>query len=159
MRRALRWFFFVVGALSLGVGFTGYLARWTGGPIGPVPAGRLRGSFGSVALPDLADLGSRRELQLQVNPEQPRSMNVWLLVVDGELYVPSGFPRWKIWPEVLAHEPRAVLRVDGSLFDVKAERVEDPALIARLEAALQEKYGTPGGAETWFFRILPRSGR
>jgi len=157
MRRALRWFFFVVGALSLAVGFTGYLARWTGAPIGPVPAGRLRGAFGAAALPDLASLGSRRELQLQVNPDQPRSMNVWLLVLDGELYVPSGFPRWKIWPEVLVAAPRAVLGVDGSLFDVWAERVEDPALIARLEAALQGKYGTPGGAETWFFRIRPQN--
>jgi len=159
MRRALRWFFFVVGALSLAVGVTGYVARWTGGPIGPVPAGTLRGAFGSAALPDLASLGSRRELQLQVNPDRPRSMNVWLLVVDGELYVPSGFPRWKVWPEVVLRDPRAVLRVDDTLYDVTAERVDDPALRERLEAALQEKYGTPGGAETWFFRIRPRTGR
>lgn len=158
MRRALRWFFFVVGALSLAVGVTGYVARWTGGPIGPVPAGTLRGSFGSAALPDLAALGDRRELQLQVNPDRPRSVNVWLLVVDGELYVPSGFPRWKIWPEVLTQDPRAVLRVDDALFDVSAERVDDPTLRARLEDALREKYGASGDGETWFFRIRPRSG-
>lgn len=158
MRGALRWFFFVVGVLSLAVGVTGYVARWTGGPIGPVPGGSLRGSFGSTALPDLGSLGDRREAQLQVNPRQPRSMNVWLLVVDGALYVPSGFPRWNLWPDLLAQDPRAVLRVDASLFDVVAERVDEPALRARLEEALRQKYGTSIGGGAWFFQIRPRNG-
>lgn len=158
MRRALRWLFLAVGAFSLAVGLTGHVARWTGGPIGPVPAGALRGSFGSAALPDLASLGERRLVQLQVSPRHPRSINVWLLVLDGELYVTSGFPRWKIWPEIVLSEPRAVLRVGATLYDVTAERVDDPVQRARLAAALQAKYGAPANSETWFFRIRPSAG-
>jgi hypothetical protein len=152
MRRALRWFFFVVGALSLAAGITGYVARWTGGPIGPISGGALRGTFTASPLPDPATLARRREVQLQVNPAAPRSVNVWVLVVDGIVYVPSSLPEWKIWPAVLANDPHAVLRVDSSLYDVSAHRVEDPALVAQLRQALERKYGTTGG-DGWFFRL------
>lgn len=159
MRRLLRGFFLVIGTLSIALGVLGVVARWTGGPIGPIPGGSLQGSFAPEGMLDAGPLASRSQIQLQVRPASPRSMNVWVIVLDGEIYVPSGLAPWKQWPQQLLQDERVVLRVDDRLYDRSAVRVTDPALVARLVEAVRAKYGVSdraGSDRTWFFHLVPR---
>ena len=100
----------------------------------------------------------KSDKRLTPMPEGEEARRVWLVVVDGELYVPSGYATAKDWPaEALAHG-RVLLRIDGQLYERRAVRVNDPATRSALFAALQRKYPVPDreDPETWFFRMDPR---
>jgi hypothetical protein len=67
-----------------------------------------------------------------------RDTSVWIVLVDGALYVRTNDSRW------LANIRRGstvALRLDETTRPVSAEEVSDPGLTARVEAAFQEKYG------------------
>jgi hypothetical protein len=159
VKRFLYGFFLAVGTLSILWGALGIVARNSGGPLGPIPGGVLRGEFTREAAPDLSRVAAQREVQLQVAPETPRSMNVWVVVVDERIFVPAALAPWKLWPALLEHDDRAVLRVDGRLYERRAKRVEEAALRERLASEVARKYGlSSGGSErTWFFELRAAS--
>jgi hypothetical protein len=78
-----------------------------------------------------------------------RDTSVWIVLVDGNLYVRTNASRW------LANIRRGssvALRLDETTRPVSAEEVSDPAAIARVEAAFREKYGTMQRVMS-FFRL------
>jgi hypothetical protein len=84
---------------------------------------------------------------------------VWLLVVDGELYVPAMWPRLKRWPRRAESGADVTLRIAGRLYPARAERVADAALGARLRDALRARYRARAGSgedDIWFFRVQSR---
>ena len=67
-----------------------------------------------------------------------RDTSVWIVLVDGALYVRTNDSRW------LANIRRGssvALRLAETTRPVSAEEVSDPAVTARVEAAFKEKYG------------------
>jgi hypothetical protein len=158
VRRFFHYFFLTVGVISIVVGAIGMYARLSGGPIGPIPGGMLRGTYADDF--DDATLADVHELALQVNPSSPRSVTTWVVVLDGVAYVPAAFAERKVWPAIAVHDPRVTIRVGDALYDRSATRVEDPELLRRLRAAMAAKYGTgaengDGADTTWFFQLDP----
>jgi len=149
-----------VAALAFGVAV---VARFSDGPIGPFPGGRLAAGERVAAPPaDWSFAAEMRTIELEANPEAPRSRTTWVAVVDGVLYVPCGLPDLKTWPHEVLHDGRVVLRIDGRRYERQAVRETDPARLRRLGAEVLRKYGA-GDAETavagekvWFFRMDPR---
>lgn len=136
-------------------------ARSCDGPLGPLPGGVLRSGAEAAAPEDWSFASEVREIELQL--ESPaRSRTVWLLVHDGELYVPCAFldvRGFKQWPHQLEADDRVVLRVEGTRYPGRLARVRDPALEATLARASAEKYAQ-GSREpdpaTWYFRFRGR---
>ena len=158
----LRWIGIIAAALVGLVATVAVAARLSDGPIGPFPGGAFgEGPLSTEAEIDWSFAAPIGEIELQLL-EPPRSRTVWLLVHEGELYVPCGFPNiriWKQWPHEALRDGRALLRVDGTVYPRRAVRVDDEALIETLRSLAADKYDLLEGAsdsEIWFFRMDPR---
>ncbi|MEE8581614.1 MAG: hypothetical protein V3T33_08500, partial [Myxococcota bacterium] len=84
------------------------------------------------------------------------------VVLGEQLFLPADFlTPWKRWPYQVLADNRVRIRVAGRIFDCRATRVENEALIGRLREATAAKYGltTDGLAarvEVWWFRVEAR---
>ena len=98
--------------------------------------------------------------------EPPRSRRVWLLVDEGNLYIPSGWvrsmPFWKHWPRQAQADGRALLRIQGRIYPVELVKVENDDLRWDLARKLSAKYNLPvpntppDPEELWIFRAEAR---
>jgi hypothetical protein len=103
------------------------------------------------------------ELQLLV---PPRSRTTWVVVHGGQPYVPCGFaqvPFLKQWNRDALKDGRALLRIGGRRYPLKAVRITDRTIYSRVTQRLARKYGTGAGAtpdpkDLWIFRLDPRAG-
>lgn len=143
-------FFGAIGAALIGV----VALRWHDGPLGPLPGGPLSG-IPAAPPADWSAWADRDTVQLQVDPDSPRSVTTWFLVEAGRAYVPSGYPERKRWPAEVRRDGDVVLRADGSLYALHAVRVDDAELQARLAERLQGKYHR-SFEDVWYFRLDPR---
>lgn len=127
------------------------------GPIGPIPAGRLRsGALRSEAPVDWSFANDLQLAQLQlVNPLASRTTGI--LVYEGDLYVPCdlGFSwrrvappaKWlmalvwrvKRWHQHALRDGRAVVRIRGKRYEREAVRETDPQCLAALNGAVEER--------------------
>jgi hypothetical protein len=132
------------------------------GPIGPLPGGPLWGDIETEPVESWDFAARYRQIQLETRPESPYSVNVWLLVHDGRLYVPAGKPAGKRWVRNVLEDERVRLRVARKLYLARALRVSDPQERRALIDAYMDKYNVPDPdapetpREVWFFRIDPR---
>ena len=161
--RALRGLGIALAAVVAVAFATGVVARFSDGPIGPFPGGPLvAGELVAAAPADWSFAAPLREIELEVNPEAPRSRTTWVAVVDGDLYVPCGFPAAKRWPHEALRDGRVVVRIQGRRYERQAVRENDPARLGRLGTEVQRKYGAGdaeaavAGEKVWFFRLDPR---
>ncbi len=163
--RILRWLVvFALCAIGAVIALT-IVARFADGPIGPFAGGGFRsGELVSGPEPDWSFAATIPEVELQL-VEPPRSRTLWIVVHEGQIYVPCGFlnvPFWKQWPYEAIADGRAILRIDGKLHERQAVKVTDPALYQQLFALVKEKYGlgrdrVPDPDLAWVFRLEPRS--
>ena len=82
------------------------------------------------------------------------------MVYRGSLYVPVTLSPLKRWPEVVASDPRVMVRIEGRLFERQAVPVTDPERHQRLIEAGRSKYGPPFHAVwaarfTRYYRLDP----
>jgi hypothetical protein len=161
MVRILKWIGLVTLAIALLAVCVVFAARFADGPLGPVPGGPMSGERVGEPVRDWGFVVEHDTVELQVNPPAPRSITTWIVGYEGQPYLPSGFGARKTWTAQLVADGRAVLRVDGKLYERQAVRVTDEALLEELRAVLIAKYdmdpeGNFSGPETWFFRLEPR---
>jgi hypothetical protein len=136
------------------------LARFSDGPIGPLPGGKLHGPVAREPVTDWSPVvAGAGHLELEVDPAHPRSITTSYIVHDGKLYVPSMFAAHKRWPQHVLADDRVVLRIGGKLYERRAVRVTDPA---ELRPLVRAHDGATDGADpralsTWYFRIDPRT--
>ena len=162
MFRLLRVIAWLLLGLAGIAALTALFARVTDGPIGPFPGGPLSaGELVTGPDPDWSFAAEIPTIELQVNPAHPLSRTVWVLVDQGDLFVPAGLASRKNWPAQAVADGHVVVRIDGKRYERQASRVTDPVRIDALRSALGRKYGmTPspdGSDDTWFFRLAPRS--
>lgn len=136
-------------------------ARYADGPLGPVPGGPMSGERVAERVADWGFVMDRDTVELEVNPAAPRSITTWVIGHQGQPYIPAAFGARKTWPAQLLADARAVLRVDGRLYEQHALRVTDDTLLEELRGVLIRKYdldpeGNFSGPDTWFFRLDPR---
>jgi hypothetical protein len=109
------------------------------------------------------DWGFAEDLPLAVlqTSSPPRSRAVWVLVHEGDLYIPTGIARRAAGPRQLAGDPVVLLRVRDRLYLRHASWVTDSADLATLREATRAKYGTAprsNDASSGFFRMDPAPG-
>lgn len=123
-------------------------ALWLGcslGPIGPLSGGHLTGQEGTWP-DDWTRTADIEQAQLETRPEDPHSVNVWLVVVDGRAYLATSLlvgtetPDEREWVRNVAADPRVRLRVEGVVYPARLQVVGDPALRERIFAAYHTKY-------------------
>jgi len=149
-----------LAAVAIGAGWlaTGLLD----GPWGMVPGGRFDGPSVPCGTARWERFATEREVEVEVRTARPRSVTTWSVVYEAELFVPADFlTPWKRWPHQVLDDGRIRLRVGGQIFECRADRVKDEALIERLRLAAATKYelqpdGSAASTEVWWFRIHPR---
>ena len=155
----LRWVIFGILAVAVLAAGVAVLARSSGGPIGPFPGGRLSGTPVSGPVGDWTPiLSGVPHIEIQVNPDHPRSVTTSYLVHDGKLYVPSMMAARKRWPQEATADDRVVVRIGGKLYERRAVRVTDPAeirpLVRASDASARDDLDV-SALSTWYFRMDP----
>ena len=124
---------------------------WLSGEETPFPDDwRFTDAHPEIALEVRAPLGWRH------------SVTIWCVAPDGKLYVAARNPDEKNWPSWVAARPQVRLLIDGALYEAVLERLEDPALIARVGAVYATKYrldppASPDAAPPMrYWRVRPR---
>lgn len=129
------------------------------GPFGLLPGGRLEGD--TRPAPTRWDLESDTgTMQLETRPEDPYSVNVNYTLVDGTLYVNAGDTKTQ-WVQNISANPEVRIRIRGTLYPSRAERVHDRGEVERFAIAWTGLNGfwarDPRKLdEAWIYRIVPR---
>ncbi|HAC04529.1 MAG: hypothetical protein MK486_01085 [Gemmatimonadetes bacterium] len=145
--------------------------------------GPLEGGLAIVAA------GAFKSGDLQSDPEEPdwsflrdystvefqlldpvRSRTTWIMEHEGRIFIPSGYMNsiggkiWKHWPKEAEEDGRALLRVDGKLYERQLVRIREGDVVPAILAELGRKY-VPGGdipveqvtsGNLWLFELRPR---
>ena len=135
-------------------------ARFADGPVAIIPGGPL--SSGEWADDGPVDWSFATDVQEIEFESAGRSRTTWIVVHDGEAYVPCSltFPPGKSWHHAILDQPDGVVRVEGKRYKRRFIKVEDEALQASLIGIARDKYPAPPGsseAGIWFFHIQPRA--
>ena len=145
-------------------------ARFADGPLeiiagGPFSSGELQRG----AEPDWSDLKDRPTVEFQLM-DPARSRTTFVMVHDNRLFIPSGYMTtwwgkiWKQWPGQAENDGRAILRVDGKLYDRQLVRIkEGPELQPVLEELSRKYMGSApvppdiiSSGYMWVFELVPR---
>lgn len=129
-----------------------------GRPFVLLPGGALEGP--TVSAPESWSFTDAvKTVQLETRPADPYSVNIWVIAVGGSLYVHAGANR-SAWVENLEADPNTRLRVNDSIYELAAARVDDQAEFDRFSDAYERKYGrrprNGNVAEAYLFRLRPR---
>ena len=128
------------------------------GPTMLLPGGALDGEARS-APSDWAFAGDYGTVQLETRPEDPYSVNIAFTVIDGRLYINAGGTETR-WVKNLTLNPLVRLRMDGALYDLRAERVTGADEIAAFAKAWTSqslfRRDPTGYDEVWIYRLVSR---
>jgi hypothetical protein len=128
-----------------------------GGPFAVFPGGALDGPV-RAAPEGFAFARDAGTVQLETRPGDPYSVNVACAVVGDALYVSSGDSP-SHWVEHMQADPRVRVRIDGVIYEARAERVTDPdEMRAFAEEWTKHAWARdPTGLdEVWVYRLQPR---
>ena len=142
----LKWVVYVAVGLAVVVSLFVFGVRFADGPYGLLPGGAFAsGKPHQGVEPDWSIVTDRQEVEFQLlDPE--RSRTTWVLEHEGRIYIPCGYMRstlgriWKQWPIEAERDGRAVLRVDGVLYDRQLVRIKEGAQLPFVFAELGRKY-------------------
>jgi hypothetical protein len=156
--KVLRWLAIGIGLVLLFLVLLGVAARFSDGPIAIFPGGPLQsGEWVEDPAVDWAFASDIQEIELESGGG---SRTTWILVLDGEAYIPCSldFPPGKSWHHNALKRPEAVVRIEGKRYRRRLEQVQDESIKQGLTDIVGEKYGGgPGGdaSRIWFFRLAP----
>jgi len=119
---------------------TALAALACGGPLGWMPGGKLDGQPVDAPVGDWSFASRVEKLQLETDPADPYSVNIWFVTEDGRLWVFAGGGESSTWAKNLSADPRAIVRIEGKLYPRKAVRVTDSEEIAHVQQLYLEKY-------------------
>ena len=130
---------------------------------GPLVAGELHAG----PEPDWSFVREIPTIELQLL-DPPRSRRIWTTEHDGRLYVWSGYMGtavgrlWKRWPVQAERDGRAVLRIEGELYERRPVRIESGEILDGIAAAIRDKYpsqvtrASVEAGDSWVFEATPR---
>jgi hypothetical protein len=126
-------------------------------PFFTLPGGALSGEVKPVP----TDWGFTDEIdtiQLETQPEDPYSVNVWGIGIGSDFFIAGAAER--TWADHIAADPEVRIRVEDALYEMRAEQTEDPADLEAFLAAAKQKYDfepDPEDAESaTLYRLTPR---
>ena len=128
------------------------------GPFLVFPGGKLDG----IAKPTPSDWSITNDVdtvQLESDPEAPYSVNIWVVAMDGGLYVHAG-ANHNTWVAAMEEDPAVRLRVNDAVYPLSASRVIEQAEFDRFSDAWENKYdrrpSNENAAEAYLFRLQAR---
>lgn len=145
--------------------------RGADGPSILFPGGALvSGPLHQGPEPDWAFTDQVGTIELQLfDPSSSR--RVWVVEVDGRLFVPSGYMTsalgriWKHWAfHADSGDGRAMVRIDGVRYPRRLLRVREGDVLDRIGAKMAAKYRAPvsradvEAGNTWIFELAPPGG-
>jgi len=128
------------------------------GPFGITSGGELSGTVEDP--PAVWQLGEDSGLaQLETRPEDPYSVNLAYVQLDGHLYVYAGDTRTN-WVEHIEQSPLVRILIDEKLYPVRAVRVSDDVELAAFAAQWTSRGTFQRDPlqfdEVWLYRLEPR---
>ncbi|MFK7913044.1 MAG: hypothetical protein AB8B93_03950 [Pseudomonadales bacterium] len=169
-----KWLIILVVVLAAVAGIGLFAMRFADGPAAIVAGGPFKsGTLQTGPEPDWSFLTDRQEVEFQLL-EPARSRTTWIVEHQGRIYIPSGYMNttvgklWKHWPHHAAADGRAILRVDGKLYERQMVRVREGAALPVIVSELGRKYlGNAAGmvegglaqiaeGNLWIFELQPR---
>jgi hypothetical protein len=127
-------------------------------PFAVFPGGRLEAELRPAGAPFSTEDGFATA-QLETRPEDPYSVNITYTVVNGRTYVNAGDTE-TTWAKNVNTDPRVRLRVDGALYELRAERVTDREEMATFARAWLGQSSTRKDPtrldEVWLYRLEQR---
>jgi len=129
------------------------------GPFVLLPGGALEGT--TAPTPESwAFTDDVSTVQLETQPADPYSVNIWVITLDDALYVHAGENR-ATWVEHMEADPNVRLRVNESIYELVVSRVDGQEEFDRFSDAYEQKYGrrprNESVVEAYLFRLVPRS--
>ena len=107
-------------------------------PFGFVPGGELEGEP-APAPTDWSALDEHHNVQLELRPNSPYSINMWAVGIGGDAYVATREDGTR-WTEYLEETPQVRVRVDTSIYELTAVRVHDHDERRTVSTAFAAKY-------------------
>lgn len=107
-------------------------------PLLMLPGGELEGRV-TPPPSDWSALAPIKTIQIETQPTEPYSVNLWIVALDNAPYIHAGANR-ATWVEHLEADPRLRLRVGENLYELRGTRVTDAAEFARFANAYETKY-------------------
>jgi len=127
-------------------------------PIVMIPGGELSGAV-KPPPKDWSFSESIETVQLETNPEDPYSVNVWGVGVGEAFYVAAG-DTGNQWAKNIAADPRVRLRLGDDVYELSATRTEAEEDLETFLAAAKQKYDFEPDPEqrekAALFRLGPR---
>ena len=119
--------------------------------------------------PDWAFLRDYFTIEFQLL-DPARSRTTFVMEHDGRIFIPSGYMNtirgklWKHWPMEAEEDGRALLRVDGKIYERQLVRIQEGDIVLSVLAELGRKYGGGPAAplemvtsgDLWLFELAPR---
>ena len=128
------------------------------GPVLVLPGGKLGGAT-AAAPDDWSFVDAVDTVQLETRPDEPYSVNVWAVGMGPVLYVHAGANR-SSWVENMETNSDVRVRIEDTLYDLRASRVEGQDEFTRFSDAYEAKYGSrprnENVAEAYLFRLEAR---
>ena len=164
----------ILGLVSIVAGVL-VAARFHDGPFGGALAVVAAGPFKTGELqrgpeePDWSFLREYPTIEFQLL-DPARSRTTYVMEYDGRIFIPSRYMNtlrgklWKHWPLEAEEDGRALLRVDGKLYERQLVRIQEPEIVLAVLAERSRKYGGSTAAllalvasgDLWLFELQPR---
>ena len=151
-----------------------FLVSFNDGPTEIFPGGAFTSGELVTGEPDWSFAKNLSNVEFQtMNPVSSRT--TFIMIQDNRVFIPSGYMTtwwgkiWKQWPYQAPEDGRAILRIDGKLYERTLVRITDDPALPGVMSELARKYG--GNFETtpemmtevldsdylWIFELAPRS--
>ena len=83
-------------------------------------------------------------LGIRAGTKPHRIIGIWVVVVEGRVFVRSYTLKPRSWYRTFLEEPRGVIEVNGREIPVRAIFTRSERLKTAVDRAYREKYNTPG---------------
>lgn len=107
-------------------------------PMIVLPGDALTGEVADAPL-DWTDLNAIQVAQLETNPDDPYSVNIWAAGIAGDLYVATGDDGTN-WTEYIEQNRDVRIRLADKVFELQAMKVTDGAEKRKVAAEYVRKY-------------------
>lgn len=126
-------------------------------------AGILLGGEAAPVPADWRFTDDIKEIAVQVHTPYliPHAVTIWCAQVDGQLYVGASSPKTKHWPGWVDADPDVRLRIGDNAYTVRLVPLDDPSVIAGVQAAYAAKYQLKARAgeappDVRYWHVIPR---
>ena len=98
-------------------------------------------------------------VQLETNPKNPYSVNIWGVGIDSNYYVAAGQASEAAWAIHIERNHAVRLRIGNSIYLLEADRTTDMNELLNVTTAFEKKYGSSQEwvNTAWVYRLAPRT--